>query len=68
MLSPIKLLIFGIATLALAAPATPSQASADVYKRGAITMVTYGVRYHSFSYLYIAYPCKSWHPIRSNIQ
>ena len=68
MLSPIKLLIFGIATLALAAPVIQSRISADVYKRAPVVMVTCEGRYHSLSYSYITYRCKSWHPIRSNIQ
>lgn len=45
MFSPIKLLILGIATLTLAAPALQPQTSADVYKRAPITDVICGSMY-----------------------
>ena len=42
MFSPIKLLILGLATLTLAAPALQPQTPADVYKRATITDVICG--------------------------
>jgi len=58
MFSSIKLLILGIATLTLAAPALQPQTPADVYKRGTITDFICGsmytlLQYQSFSLLTI---------------